>query len=158
MIKGLRCKLCMFRVPIYEPADVYCDNKSVVTNVSITSSILNKNHNSIWYHRVREAHTAGTIRVGRISGEYNKSDIGKKTTIPTKRQYELLNSIFMRTFIQLQRNPMDMMVKHGSPHLWKWVITSFAERNCRRKQVQRMSFEWINEKVARTPIHLQGLS
>ena len=39
-------------------------------------------------------HTAGMIRVGWISGEYNKSDIGTKTKIPTKRQYELMNSIF----------------------------------------------------------------
>ena len=34
------------------------------------------------------------IRVGWISGEYNKTDIGTKTKIHTKRQYKLLNSIF----------------------------------------------------------------
>ena len=34
------------------------------------------------------------IRVGWISGEYNKADIGTKTKIPTKRRYELLNLIF----------------------------------------------------------------
>ena len=43
---------------------------------------------------VRERHTSGTVRVGWISGEYNKADIGTKTKIPTKRRYELLNSIF----------------------------------------------------------------
>ena len=42
----------------------------------------------------REAHTSGTILVRWISGEYNKANIGSKTTIPTKRRYELLNSIF----------------------------------------------------------------
>ena len=94
IIELLRYKLRMFGVPIYGPADVFCDNQSVVTNVSITSSVLNKKHNSIYYQRVPEAHTDGSIRVGWISGEYNKADIGTKTTIPTKRQYELLNSIF----------------------------------------------------------------
>ena len=84
----------MFGVQINGPGDVFCDNQSVVTNVSIPSSILNRKHNSICYQRVREAHTAGTIRVGWISGEYNKADIGMKTTIPTKGGYELLNSIF----------------------------------------------------------------
>ena len=84
----------MFGVPIDVPIDVLCDNHSVVTNVSIPYSVLNKKHNSICYHRVQEAHKAGTIRVGWISGEYNKSDIGTKTTIPTKRRYKLLNSIF----------------------------------------------------------------
>ena len=73
---------------------MFCDNQSVVTNVSIPSSVLNKKHNYICYQSFREAHTAGTIRVGWISGEYNKADIGTKTTIHTKRRYELLNSIF----------------------------------------------------------------
>ena len=73
---------------------MFYDNQSVVTNVSIPSSILHKKRNSICYHRVQESHKAITIGVVWISGEYNKSDIGKKTTIPTKRRYELLNSIF----------------------------------------------------------------
>ena len=73
---------------------MFCDNQSVITNVSIPSYILKNVHNSIFYHRFREAHTAGTIQVGWISSEYNKADIGTKTTIPTKRQYKLLNSIF----------------------------------------------------------------
>ena len=76
MIEGLRHKLRMFGVPIDGPADVFCYNQSVVTNVSIPSSVLNKKHNSICYHIFREAHTASTIQVGWIPGEYNK---------PTKR-------------------------------------------------------------------------
>ena len=94
MIKGLRYRLRTFRVRIDGPDDVCCDNQSVVTNISIPSSVLNKKHNSIFYHRVREAHTSGTIQVGWISGEFNKAYISKNTTITTKRQYELLNSIF----------------------------------------------------------------
>ena len=86
MIEGLIYKLCMFGVPIDGPAGVFFDNQSVVTNVSIPYYVLNKKHNYIFYHRVWEAHTAGTIQVGWISGKYNKSDIGMKTTIPTKRQ------------------------------------------------------------------------
>ena len=73
---------------------MFCDNQSVVINVSIPSYVLNKKHNYICYHRVREAHIAGTIQVVRIPGEYNKADVGTKTTIPTKRRYELLNLIF----------------------------------------------------------------
>ena len=61
MIEGLRYKLRMFGVTIDGPADVFCDNQSVVTNVSIPSSVLNKKHNSIFYNRFLEAHTAGTI-------------------------------------------------------------------------------------------------
>ena len=75
----------MFRVPIDGPADVFCDNQSVVTNVSIPSYVLNYKHNFICFHGVIEVHTSGTIRVVWISGEYNKSYIGTKTTMPTKR-------------------------------------------------------------------------
>ena len=75
----------MFGVAIDGPADVFCDNQSVVNNVSIPSSVLNRRQNSFWYHRFQEAHTSGTIRVGWISGEYNKADIGTKTTIHTMR-------------------------------------------------------------------------
>ena len=84
----------MFGIPIDGPADEFFDNQPVVTNVSIPSSVLKK-HNSICYHRVLEAHTASTIWVGWISGEYNKADIGTKKKIPTKRRYKLLNSIFI---------------------------------------------------------------
>ena len=84
----------MFGVPIDGPADVFCDNQPVVTNVIIRSYVLNKKHNSICYHRFLEAHTSGTIRVGWISGEYIKSDFGTKTKIHTKRRYKLLTLIF----------------------------------------------------------------
>ena len=109
----------MFGVAINGPDNVFCDNQSVVTNVSIPSSVLNKKHNYIYYHRFLEAHTSGMIRVGWISGEYNKADIGTKTTIPTKRRYMLLNSIINEKVLRLQKNPMEMMVKRRSPHLWK---------------------------------------
>ena len=82
MIEVLWYKLHMFGLPINRPDDEFCDHQSVLTNVSIPSSVLNKKQNSICYHRFQEAHTAGTI-----SGEYNKADIGSKTTIPTKRLY-----------------------------------------------------------------------
>lgn len=94
MCEALRYKLRMFGVPIAGPTDVFCDNKSVVTNSSVPTSVLNKKHNSICYHRVREAQAAGTIRVGWIEGEYNKADIATKTTLSTSRRYDLISTIF----------------------------------------------------------------
>lgn len=61
--------------------DVFCDNKSVATNASFPSSILNKKRNSICYHRVREAQAAGTMRVCWVEGECNEKKLATKTAL-----------------------------------------------------------------------------
>jgi hypothetical protein len=75
LIEGLRYKLRMFGVPVDGPANVYCDNESVVLNSSRPESVLKKKHNAIAYHRVREAVAAGTIRITHESSESNIADM-----------------------------------------------------------------------------------
>lgn len=69
----------MFGIPIKGPTYVFCDNKCVVTNKTNSESTLKRKHNSIAYHRVREAAAAGTIR---ISKEDHKSNIAGMLTKP----------------------------------------------------------------------------
>ena len=61
MIVALCYKLRMFGIPIDGPANVFCDNRGVVKNVSIPESTLMKKHNAINYHTVREAVAAGIL-------------------------------------------------------------------------------------------------
>ena len=75
IIEALRYKLQCFRIPIDGPAEVFCDNQSVVTNSSVPLSVLNKIHNAICYNRVRETQVVETIMVEWISGEYNLVDL-----------------------------------------------------------------------------------
>jgi len=75
MIEALRYKLRMFGIPIDGPANVFCDNKSVVTNSTIPTSLLSKKHNSIAYHRVRESVAAGTIRIAKVHTKENLADL-----------------------------------------------------------------------------------
>ena len=63
MIEALRYKLRCFGITVKGPAEVFCDNMSFVKNLSIPTSALNKRHNAICYHRVREAQAAGILRV-----------------------------------------------------------------------------------------------
>ncbi len=107
MIEALRYKLRMFGVPIDGATDVFCDNKSVATNASVPSSVLNKKHNSICYHRVREAQAAGTVRVGWIEGEYNKADLATKTTLATTRRYNLTSSLFTNDCTIIDKKKVD---------------------------------------------------
>ena len=94
MVEALRYKLRCFGIPVDDTAEVFCDNMSVVNNSSITTSALNKRHNAIYYHRVREDQAAGIIRVEWVPGEFNLKDLFKKTTIPGNTRHNLVDSIF----------------------------------------------------------------
>ena len=74
-VMNVRYKLRMMGVPIMGPTNCFCDNASVVKNASIPHSTLKKKHNSIAYHRVREAVAATSIRVGFEKGINNLSDV-----------------------------------------------------------------------------------
>jgi hypothetical protein len=65
----------MFGIPIEGPANVFCDNEAVTKNVTIPESTLKKKHNSIAYHRTREAVAAETIRVTKEDGTTNLADV-----------------------------------------------------------------------------------
>ena len=97
MIEALRYKLRRFGITVEGPAEVFCDNMSVVKNLSIPTSALNKRYNAICYHRVREAQAAGILRVGWIPGEFNLADLFTKTTMPGNTRHNLVDSIFSNT-------------------------------------------------------------
>ncbi len=75
LIEGLRYKLRMFGIPIKGPTNVFCDNQSVVSNTTKPESTLKRKHNSIAYHRVREAAAAGVIRIAKENHETNIADM-----------------------------------------------------------------------------------
>jgi hypothetical protein len=54
-IMDLKYTLRSLGVPIDGPAWMFGDNQSVTTASSIPHSSLNKRHNALYYHRVREA-------------------------------------------------------------------------------------------------------
>ena len=70
----------MFGIPIDGLIDIYCDNEGVVKNASIPESRLQKKHNSVCYHRVREAAAAEICRVAKEDGKTNPADLMMKTT------------------------------------------------------------------------------
>jgi hypothetical protein len=75
LIESLRYKLRMMGVPIEGPTNVLCDNQSVVTNSTLPASTIKKKHNSICYHRVREAVAANVIRIAHIPTGQNLADM-----------------------------------------------------------------------------------
>ena len=82
----------MFGVPIDGPTNLYIDNSSVVNNSAHPESALKKKHNTIAYHRVREAVAAGTIRIAYEPSGTNLADILTKF-LPGPKLKELCKRI-----------------------------------------------------------------
>ena len=74
---------------------------SVVKNPSISTSALNKRHNAISYHRVKECQAAVIFWVGWIPGEFNLEDLLTKITMPGNTRHNLVGSIFSNTASQI---------------------------------------------------------
>ena len=96
MIESLRYKLRMFGIPIGGPTNVFCDNRGVVANASRPESTLNKKHNAICYHWVREAAAKGIVRIAKEDTVTNTADLLTKS-LPTERRRELLLQIFIKS-------------------------------------------------------------
>lgn len=54
---------------------MFCDNDSVVKNISRPESPLRKKSNSICYHKARESIAGGWVRLTKELGDTNVSDI-----------------------------------------------------------------------------------
>lgn len=96
LIEALRYKLRMFGVPLSEdkdkpddplPAIIFGDNQSVITNMQQAMSKLNKKHNEIAFHRVREAVAAGWIRTAKVLTTENLADVLTKSLPAEQRNY-----------------------------------------------------------------------
>jgi hypothetical protein len=77
-IVDIRSTLRYFGVPIKGKTHMFGDNQSVVTNSTIPHSVLNKRHQALAYHRVREAVASDMISFHHIDGTKNPADIMSK--------------------------------------------------------------------------------
>ncbi len=92
MVEGFRYKLRMMGVQVDGPTKVFCDNESVVKNSTKPESTLKKKHHAITYHRVREAHAAGIVRIAKEDGETNLADVQTKC-LPGPRLRQLCSRV-----------------------------------------------------------------
>jgi hypothetical protein len=74
-IIDIRYSLRMMGIPLDGPAWLFGDNQSVITSSTIPQSMLNKRHNALSYHRVRESIAAGIIYLMHVEGRSNPSDV-----------------------------------------------------------------------------------
>jgi hypothetical protein len=91
-IMDLRYTLRMMGIPLDGPAWMFGDNQSVITSSTIPHSNLNKRHNALSYHRVREAIAAKVLYFVHIDGKNNPSDILTKF-LPWAKFWPLIQPI-----------------------------------------------------------------
>ena len=63
----------------------------------IPKLVLNKRHNDIFYHIVKEAQAVGVLCVGWIPGELNLEYLFTRTTTTGNTRHNLVESIFLNT-------------------------------------------------------------
>ena len=88
MIEGLIYKLCMFGIPVEGEARIICDNMAAVG--SNPDARLQKKHNSIAFHRIREAVPAGWVLIYHEKGNSNLADLLTKVLSVEKRRHLII--------------------------------------------------------------------
>ena len=94
LISALWIKLKRFGVPLDVPANVHCDNKGVVQNMSIPESALSKKHSAINYHLIQESIAAGILHIGKEDTQTNIVDAFTKL-LPYSQKYQLLRGVLL---------------------------------------------------------------
>jgi hypothetical protein len=74
----------MMGVPLDGSANVLVDNDTVVKNTTIPSSMLQKKHNAICYHFVREAVASEIMQIAHVPSAENLADMFTKMLGATK--------------------------------------------------------------------------
>jgi Reverse transcriptase (RNA-dependent DNA polymerase) len=77
-IIDLRTTLRYLGVPVHTKSFMFGDNQAVVTNSTIPHSSLNKRHNALAYHRVREMIAGKVLGYYWIDGKQNPADVVSK--------------------------------------------------------------------------------
>ena len=90
MVEGLMYKLRMFGIPIIDEARILCDNQAAVKSGSNPDTRLQKKHNSIAFHRIREAVAGGWILIYHEDGQSNLADLLTKVLSVERRRKLIL--------------------------------------------------------------------
>lgn len=78
---SVRYMLRCLGVKVSKPTNIMGDNRSVILNSTVPSSLLKKKHVAISYHKTREATAAQICRPIKTRGEWNFADVCTKAQV-----------------------------------------------------------------------------
>ena len=82
----------LFRSPIDDATQIFCDNDAVVKSTTRPESTLKK-HNAIKHHSIREAQAAGHANISWVESGHNLVDCLTKVLVGEKRRQMIALSI-----------------------------------------------------------------
>ena len=88
----------MMGIPVDGPSYIFGDNKSVLVNSSIPTSVLKKKSNSIAYHFVREGCAADEWRVTYVNTNDNVADLLTKPLQNGEKRRKLIGMVLHHVF------------------------------------------------------------
>jgi hypothetical protein len=115
----LRTTLRYLGVPVNGKSYMFGDNQSVVTNSTIPHSSLNKRHNTLAYHRVREMIAAKVLSYYWIVGKDSPADVVSKHW-GYQQVWQLLKPLLFysgKTFTLIEEPPDSSMITQQSTTL-----------------------------------------
>ena len=92
-VRGLRYKLRMMGIPVDEPAFVFGDNQSVLTNTMDPGSTLKKKSHSLAYHHVREGCARDEWRTAYINKHDNVADLFTKPLPSGEKRWRFIRML-----------------------------------------------------------------
>jgi hypothetical protein len=114
-ILDIRYTLRMMGIPIDGPSWLFGDNQSVITSSTIPQSTLNKRHNALSYHRVRECIAMGIIHFMHVNGKDNPSDVLTKFLGYTKLRPLIQPLLFWKGETMLPDKPIPHVIHDLHP-------------------------------------------
>jgi hypothetical protein len=116
-ILDLRYTLRMMGIPIDGKSWLFGDNQSVITSATIPKSTLNKRHNALSYHRVRECIAMGIINLLHVDGKNNPSDVLTKFLPYSKLQPLIQPLLFWKGETMVDDNkPLPVVIRSLSTY------------------------------------------
>ena len=109
----MRYVMRMMGVPMTGPTIILGDNNSVVLNVSLPSSTLKKKHNSVAFHRIREAVAARIITFWYIATALNLADLLTKILGATKHRGFSKRLLFRSSGLVTFSDKTDDVIPHN---------------------------------------------
>ena len=126
---GIRYKLRMMGIAVAPTSTILSDNQSVATNMQLPSSTLKKKHNSVAFHKVREAIACRIARVGFVRSDQNPADVGTKCLGPSD-MYKLCGPILYNRFELNNNKPsrkINMMRRTNLEDALRFQLTQECE-------------------------------